>query len=234
MEIRGNGLYKKVCGCGREFRGSRNHKKCSECVTYKPVEVPQERKGWRKYAVNDAFFDNWNRSSAYIAGWILGDGHLTYPGRTPKVRTWRLVIAGAPSEEDHLLRMRREMESNHPVKSYGGALMIQIGSKRLVRALLEKGYSDSSLIDMPKDLMGHQVRGLYDSDGTSQRKRISIASAKRALLESVENQLKERGIKCSISGKEKSYQLWTETSSFEAMTRFMQGDLRLERKYMPA
>ena len=118
----------------------------------------------RKYAVNEHFFDTWTPDSAYIAGWIVGDGSITEGPHS------KIYLMGSVGERDHLECMIRAMGSSHPVRIYecNRTSASQIGSKVLVQALIGKGLSKKAGLHLPKSFDGsekHFIRGLFDSDG---------------------------------------------------------------------
>ena len=117
---------------------------------------------FRKYKLDESFFEIWNSDSAYIAGWIAGDGSIL--GR-------RLVLCGSLAEESHLESMLVKMGSTHPVRNGGrGALLAEVGSKKLVSDLQRLGLLKSGgMVSVPGKLGVYEpsfIRGLLDSDGS--------------------------------------------------------------------
>lgn len=121
---------------------------------------------WRKYTLNADFFAQWSPDSAYVAGWIAGDGSVTY-GRHAKV-----YLMGSLDERGHLEEMARRMGSNTPVKDYVKASNsgLQVCSQRLVEGLTTSGFIKlNRRIEIPANLglaARCFVRGYFDADGS--------------------------------------------------------------------
>lgn len=115
----------------------------------------------RKYQVNTSFFDYWTPDSAYIAGWVAGDGCILQR---------RVILCGSHLEADHLQSMLFRMSATYPLRDNGsGALLVEIGSLKMVSALEQRGFHKAGPETVvPVSFAGNEasfIRGYLDSDG---------------------------------------------------------------------
>lgn len=119
-------------------------------------------KHWRKYSINEDFFKTWTPESAWVYGWILGDGNIT------NINQLRITLAR--SDEELLYKIRTLMNSNHPVVQYDRwdkrylkyyySSTIVFCSKILVDDLKQL-----SIYDVPECYFNQFLRGFFEAEG---------------------------------------------------------------------
>lgn len=136
------------------------------------------KSGKRIYSVNKNFFKCINtEEKAYILGFICADGHIEKD---------RLVITVSVKDKDILEKIKKSLNSNHPIKEvkrknpYQNTdrkelllLELQVNSVELVKPLFNMGLTtnktytlDSSILKyVPKYLIRDFLRGYFDGDG---------------------------------------------------------------------
>jgi len=196
-----------------------------------------------KYVVNEMFFEEFTPDSVYILGWIVGDGHVCYPGRSPSnKKRHALHLCGSHEEQGHVQSMLDLMGSTHPlVMRKDGACEVQIGRKALIQSLLRRGFEGSSFMTVPDDLVQFQIRAYFESDGCicgQKRKSFEFGSARRGLLEYVHAVLLSNGVESGLyDQKQGGYRLQTHTKFYKQAFNFIYGDprsLKHSRKHKQA
>ena len=134
--------------------------------------------GKRIYKVNEQFFNNINtEEKAYILGFICADGHIEKD---------RLNVTIAIKDKDILEKIRKAMQSNHPIKEVKRTnpynktnrktitlVELMIGSVGLVKPLFNMGLTTNKTYTLngdvvkyiPKYLIRDFLRGYFDGDG---------------------------------------------------------------------
>ena len=153
---------------------------------HQPIYNYFKKNGWdrngkggkRTYEVNKYFFKNINtEEKAYILGFICADGHIEKD---------RLIITVSIKDIDILKKIKRVLNSKHPIKNikrknpYQNSnrkelilVELQINSVELVKPLFNMGLTtnktytlDGSILKfIPKYLMRDFLRGYFDGDG---------------------------------------------------------------------
>lgn len=153
---------------------------------HQPVYNYFRKKGWERngksgkriYNVNENFFKCINtEEKAYILGFICADGHIEKD---------RLAITVSVKDKDILEKIKKALNSNHPIKEvekenpYQNTdrkklllLELKVNSVELVKPLFIMGLTtnktytlDSSILKyIPKYLMRDFLRGYFDGDG---------------------------------------------------------------------
>lgn len=153
---------------------------------HQPVYNYFRKKGWERngksgkriYSVNENFFKYINtEEKAYILGFICADGHIEKD---------RLVITVSVKDKDILEKIKKSLNSNHPIKEvkrknpYQNTnrkelllLELKVNSVELVKPLFNMGLTtnktytlDSSILKyIPKYLIRDFLRGYFDGDG---------------------------------------------------------------------
>ncbi len=122
----------------------------------------------RRYALNEAAFDEVTPASAYWGGFLLADGAVcdTDAGSAP-----RIELALQVRDRGHVAAFKRFLGAGHPVvdRESQGSCRIAVRSKRLAAALVRFGVTPrkSFTAEVPKELE-HNVdfwRGVMDGDG---------------------------------------------------------------------
>lgn len=142
----------------------------------------------RQRSLNEAFFDVLTPESAWVLGLIYGDGHVA---NNSKIGQYQVTLAGAKgvcAQVQALLGLdkeARQAKESRPVKSNGKLLncwILQWSSRVMVKKLGEHGLKGGSKArtmifpSIPKELLSHFVRGLWDSDGAWNRRGNSVRS----------------------------------------------------------
>lgn len=158
-------------------RYNTNHKPILRELHKMGVEVNQS-KMVRKYKLNENYFDNIDTSNkAYIMGFLHSDGSNNINKST---------ISLSLQEEDReiLEQIRKEIGSTKPLEyldysnkhdfgcSYKNQYRLNIFSKHMCKELNNKGITPNKSLTigfpnwLPKDLISHYVRGVFDGDGS--------------------------------------------------------------------
>lgn len=171
------------------YNEGKSAKEISTILNFKyhqPIYNFFKRNGWerkgkpgcRKYKVNEFFFNKIDsEEKAYILGFICADGHI---------ETDRLCFGVATKDVDILYKIRRALNSNHPIKEvkktnpYKKAnnktllfSTLMIGSRELVKPLFKMGLTTNKTYILtgdiikyiPKYLVRDFLRGYFDGDG---------------------------------------------------------------------
>lgn len=172
----------------------------------------------RKYNVNEDFFTTWTQESAWMYGWVIGDGCYTNP------RMLRFTIS--PIDIEILYKFKELMNSEHPVVTYKSwskkyhtyydKSMLYICSKRIVSSLKELKY-----IDVPTNFFSHFLRGFWEAEGSVHRHKhcnciyLDFAQNDKSTLIHIFNGLKQSGIVNSggIRSNNKDESAWKLTFS---------------------
>lgn len=197
----------------------------------------------RKYSINEDFFKTWTSESAWMYGWVIGDGNYKNP--------WYLGFEVSEGDKEILENFRRVLDSQHKIidlvrwnkkyQKYYCSSKIVFQSKELVKDL-----NLLSISDIPIDIFSHALRGFFEAEGTiywhknkNLRKGGSIVSAitqnDMELLRFLLDFLDKFGI--TEGGKiyqyKKSAQLTFSASDSIALYHYLYdncGDLFLKRK----
>lgn len=141
-----------------------------------------KERGNRIYEFNENFFEKIDsEEKAYWLGFIFADGGVHSDG----YKTHRLTVKLASKDESHLLKMKKSMNSNHPIKKrthkncfkgveYVHDSTLRIASKKLFYDLCRLGCVPNKSLTLqfpdehkiPKELVRHFIRGYFDGDGS--------------------------------------------------------------------
>lgn len=119
--------------------------------------------------INEAFFDEWNEASAYVAGVIWASGSMV--GKEGKER-----IQLSSSKREDIERIHTLMQSTYAITESKGSgenlrFFTSFGSKQLMARLKDSGYvkrnrNEGELpIGMPDEMIPHFMRGYFDQSG---------------------------------------------------------------------
>jgi hypothetical protein len=151
--------------------------------TLRRMGAPIKPAIYRKYALNEAAFDNaaQNPEAQYWIGFLLGDGCLMkhvskVKGRNKKKVQYCTVLSLTQSDSGHLISFRDFLGSNQPIgqECVGGypnsktSLRLTISSRRIFDALARYGLTPRK--SMTAKVIGlensvHFWRGCVDADG---------------------------------------------------------------------
>lgn len=146
---------------------------------------------------NENFFENFNtEKSAYWAGFILGDGHVSEATLTIHLSTIDL---------SHLEKFKSDIETNYAItisnpppnkiknKEFGTCIL-PIIKEKLCKDLIKHGITINKSKhctipkSLPENMIHHFMRGLFDADGSFW---ISNNNAHFSVVSSVESFLEE-------------------------------------------
>ncbi|MEK7472609.1 MAG: LAGLIDADG family homing endonuclease [Patescibacteria group bacterium] len=202
-----------------------------------------------KYSVNEKFFNKWSSQMAYILGFTYSDGNI-----------YKSTLAWDIQKRDRelLVKIRRAMNSNHPIKERSHSVRLRISNLKLIsgaikRGLMEKKSKRMILPSIPTKFISHFMRGFLDGDGWVVLRNgrneadIGFVSGNQKFLENVSLRIfEETGIKGHVRAKFKitpngfrSTTYLMEYFSNNAVrvgnwiySHLSQKDLKLRRKYM--
>jgi hypothetical protein len=125
---------------------------------------------FRKYTLNENFFDNLNEKSCYWLGFLYADGYV----RQRKSSELRLKLK--EDDKPHIEKFIKDLDSNSPIKYYSdgksNCCYVSINSNKLVSKLFELGCVQNKTQEirlpsnMPNKLINHFIRGYFDGDGS--------------------------------------------------------------------
>jgi intein-encoded DNA endonuclease-like protein len=114
------------------------------------------------------FFKTWNANMAYIVGFLYADGNIVKTKRGTHYVSWYTA------DKDLLISMKSIMQAEHLIKlresTAGKVYRMQVGSLEWYNDLSKLGLTPNKtkrlvLPSIPKDYIGHFVRGFFDGDG---------------------------------------------------------------------
>lgn len=135
----------------------------------------------RKYQYNQDFFKVIDtEEKAYWFGFIMADGYIAKIYRGDKLKQMKLRLVLSENDTAHIERFREHLDSDLPIthftqNTFGStypAIRFDINSTSLCRDLYTNGLpeskSNNELIpsSIPKHLVHHFIRGLFDGDGS--------------------------------------------------------------------
>jgi len=158
----------------------------------------------RQYAINEDFFKEWTKESAWVFGWFIGDGYYMTGDEGIAFRLTQ-------KDKEVLYKFKDVMESEHLIydrvtfnRRYSKAYKLsclQISSVEMAKALRSLCYED-----IPEWHRNHGIRGFWEAEGSvwlivDKRKKqnsehigINVAQKDPAILEWIWNVLKDEGV----------------------------------------
>ncbi|MDQ3960741.1 MAG: hypothetical protein M3255_10910 [Pseudomonadota bacterium] len=122
-------------------------------------------------AVTQTFFNVVDSpSKAYVLGFFVADGNIHYHHHKIQ-RTPGYSLSFSSNDNAHLELIRGLLKSEHTIRKHGdNCFQLVIGSKRLVAALANLGYTnrksyEAHMPQLDSALIPHFVRGVFDGDG---------------------------------------------------------------------
>lgn len=121
------------------------------------------------YNVNVHYFDNIDTEhKAYWVGYIFADAHIS--------KSKYLMFGCSIQDIDILQKVQIDLSSNYPIgRNKDGNPILNICSKHIGQTLLNMGFTHNKSYEVdfakivthiPKDLLHHFVRGMFDGDGS--------------------------------------------------------------------
>lgn len=158
---------------------------------------------FKKYSINEEFFETWTEDSAYVLGWVLTDGCIQY------IPNKKYAIRFELKDLEAINTIRECIGSNSQIferkDKINPLYLIVLNSKKLIKDLLDLGVTPSKtkrlrLINIPEEFMKHLILGIFDGDGSvyvknSKKNKLLtsyICSSSKEFLVDIGNFLKER------------------------------------------
>ena len=120
---------------------------------------------------NISFFEGWSQELAYTVGFFLADGHMTDHSKSGSYSICFSVI-----DKDIIEKIAKVCEYKNTVKKYinGTSIMyvINISGKSIWKFFESLGFAHNKTFttripkQIPKELMNHFIRGVFDGDGS--------------------------------------------------------------------
>lgn len=136
-----------------------------EAVTVQARKLGVQRRCGR-YSINFKFFEEWNKDSAYVVGFLTADGCVE-----PHFN--RISCELSMKDYKHLVNIRNLISSTNPicVKKTKYACSLAIHNKKMVSDIIEKGVLPRKttrvrLPHMPNEVFKDFLRGYIDGDGS--------------------------------------------------------------------
>ena len=163
-----------------------------------------------KNTVNDDYFKIWKPKMAYILGYILTDGNISW--NTEKSYK-ALTITAAVKDKDNLEKIRLELKSTKELlySKHTKSYRLIVNSKPICIDLMNFGIipRKSLIVKFPKipdRFLNHFIRGVVDGDGNVRyvnRKRspyfeITICSGSREFLDKMSKRILSMGIYAKV------------------------------------
>lgn len=141
------------------------------------AELGGKTRSEKSASCNYRFFDEWNRDSAYVMGFLYADGSITK-------RECEIVAAVAESDIQVLEYINRvtcnqrkiwfrEPYTDNRGHNHNRSAWMTLANKILVRKAMDLGlkprktYGDYLMPRMPKEYTPDFIRGYFDGDGTA-------------------------------------------------------------------
>lgn len=215
------------------------------------IHLPNLGKFKKKYSCNDKFFIKLNPTSAYWLGFIAADGCLYLRDGRDK----NFYIGLKRSDVKHLRKFKKAIKSDariRCIKSNNSVLVGLWSVDKIFDSLTELGIEpNKSLrikkVRVPRNLMSHFIRGVFDGDGYLGGKKITHVQFQIAGYKTLLKQIQDILIKkCNVNNKVKiypaSYTIKSKASRLQytgsqifRILDFLYGrsteQTRLERKY---
>lgn len=141
------------------------------------ARTPSESR--RVYTCNHEFFSKIiTETEAYWLGFVAGDGCVLQP--KPSKEPCVLAINLAPEDENHLIRLKKALQSTHPLYQQNGkggwgkdhiTVRLSIRSPKLARGLIQHGVHPRKTFTLrwpdflSNELLKHYTRGYMDANG---------------------------------------------------------------------
>ena len=151
----------------------------------------------KKYDFNDSFFEEINdEKKAYALGLIYSDGNIFHK----EGKGYYVTFGQQEERKDIVYKLNEILDSNAPIhKALRGSKLfyyIRLTSKKMYEDLTKWGITSNKSLtvkfptNMPKLLMNHFIRGLFDGDGciwNGQRKKMLVREWGKERIKTVHN-----------------------------------------------
>ena len=164
LELREQGLFlKEICEIIGVHKASLYRFLKRNNLKLAPVK---RRKSYRKYAINENYFENIDTSDkAYILGFLYADGYNDEKKGT-------VTIAINNRDISVLNYIKQQLETDYPIWNLDkNMIRLCIGSKKISQSLSKWGCHQAKTFTLTfptflsEDLIPHFIRGYFDGDG---------------------------------------------------------------------
>jgi len=117
--------------------------------------------------LNESVFEDLSRTSAYLLGWFITDGSMTYDDRHCD-----LEFTVSPKDREHLKVLAKGFSTNHKIYDYKTYSKLRFSSKKLCQDLVNLGIPphNKSVTEIKfkvsKSHFNDFLRGFTDGDGS--------------------------------------------------------------------
>lgn len=155
----------------------------------------------RAYRVNERFFNEIDtEAKAYLLGFIFADGSVAQNRN----------LVNISSGDKEVIEMAQELlETNMPIHKYKSIFCLNLTNSKLRQSLIKHGvlprksWKDYGLPKIPRQLLPHFIRGVFDGDGSfylDRRKKYeylgsSFCSNSKRFLKEIKATLNNAGIR---------------------------------------
>lgn len=204
-------------------------------------------KGIRGLTVNENFFKEWTRESAWVYGWLLTDGSV-------QEKTGQVTLGLHTKDVDVLNKIKEVMAFSGKVYSserYGKqSSVLRICRKSMTEDLFALGMArtdktfNTTMPEIPVELFWDFVRGVFEGDGSISHRtgntdalQVMVCGASETFIKDLQDSLLDRGINTRKSKNNSGVHTIECRSNADAlrMCYFMYAnttqDRRLDRKF---
>jgi hypothetical protein len=165
--------------------------------------------GWKKekgkvnrFRVNESFFSNWTKESAWVFGWLITDGHINnkYTDLTLQ-----------KSDRDVIDKVKELLEFTGDKYVRENKETLRIYNRALSQSLFDSGIPkknktfDCEMPNIPDEFMWDFIRGAFEGDGSistsNNSLQVSICGASKNLMIGIRDFLNSQGINTTVYNK---------------------------------
>lgn len=159
-----------------------SYKRVSNFLHENNIPIRSNKENSRRYSCNFDFFENIDTEhKAYWLGFIAADGYISC---NRKHSSDAFGISIGIVDKEHLDKLNKDLESNHPIHEYEIKQGYKVGNKyvrllisnnKMVSDLKKHGIKEHKSLTIefpetvPEELMCHYLRGYFDGNGSWSR-----------------------------------------------------------------
>lgn len=165
--------------------------------------------GWKKekgkvnrFQVNETFFNEWTKESAWVFGWLITDGYINN-------KYTELTLQKSDSDVIDKVKEVIGFTGNKYVRENKETLRVY--NRELSKSLFNKGIPrnnktfDCEMPDIPEEFLWDFIRGAFEGDGSISTSnnglQVSICGASEKLMLGINAFLNSKGIETSVYNK---------------------------------
>lgn len=160
----------------------------------------------RKYFVDEGFFDEITKESAWVLGWLITDGSVT------SENGWQIKWMLKSTDREVLEKLKNTMKYTGKISDYSHkdgrkSSKLCICNRKMVESLYSLGIPKKDktttveMLDIPDEYFWNFVRGVFEGDGHIRHRRgntdaldITIAGASEKFILGLKSALEKRGV----------------------------------------